>query len=493
MTTASTHVSRPSADIHASPEVSAIDSSARGPLLLLVGASIKWLVLGSVLAVITSIQLFKPTFLADCSWFTYGRAEAMRESIFIYGWAANAGLAIALWVLARIGGSPLRAANWVGAGAIFWNLGLLLGLIGIATGDATSISFLQLPRYVQPFMLFAYGAIAVAGVLAWTGRRHEQTFVSHWYAVAALFLFPWIFSAAQVMLLWAPVRGTLQAVVAGWYVQGAWTLWLAPLALSGAYYLVPKITGRVIPSYVFWTSLSFWTLVFVGPWTAGRNLVGGPVPAWIPTFAIGSCSLLLFHYFMVVLNLRHAFRGGSAALRFIAFGILAYVIGGSADAITSLRFVAKTIQFTHFMEAQQQLALYGGVSMLFFGAIYFLVPRVSGRAWASGTFVNGHFTLMLLGILLLVGALMSAGVIQGNALNEVKIVDGQPVTASFAQIAASTRTPLLLATAAQAILLVGNLLLAVNFLRTACFASSKSGTPVSDFLRQPSTMEASAS
>lgn len=485
MTTASTHASHSSAENHAPAEVSVVDSSARGPLLLLVCAAVKWLVLGSVLGLITSIQLFDPAFLADCSWFTHGRAEAMRESIFIYGWAANAGLAIALWVLARIGGSPLRAANWVGAGAIFWNLGLLLGLIGIATGDATSISFLQLPRYVQPFMLFAYGAIAVAGVLAWTGRRHEQTFVSHWYAVAALFLFPWIFSVAQVMLLWAPVRGTLQAVVAGWYVQGAWTLWLAPLALSGAYYLVPKITGRVIPSYVFWTSLSFWTLVFVGSWTGGRHLVGGPVPAWIPTFAIGSCSLLLFHYFMVLLNLRHTFKGGSATLRFISFGLIAYVVGGSADAVTSLRFIAKATQFTHFMAAQQQLALYGGVSMLFFGAIYFMVPRVSGRAWASGVFVNGHFALMVLGILLLVGALVGAGVVQGEGLNDASV--------TFAQMGANTRPALLVATAAQGLLLLGNLLFAVNFFRTACFFSSRSSVPVSDLLRQPSTMEAPAS
>ncbi|HEX2852945.1 MAG TPA: cbb3-type cytochrome c oxidase subunit I [Opitutaceae bacterium] len=486
MTTAPTHASQPPVEGSASAEVTAIDSTARGPLLLLVGAAVKWLVIGSVLALITSIQLFKPAFLADCSWFTHGRAEAMRETIFIYGWAANAGLAIALWVLARLGGSPLRAGNWIGAGAIFWNLGLLVGLIGIATGDATSISFLQLPRYVQPFMLFAYGAIAIAGVLAWTGRRHDQTFASHWYAVAALFLFPWIFSVAQVMLLWAPVRGTLQAVVAGWYVQGAWTLWLAPLALSGAYYLVPKITGRVIPSYVFWTSLSFWTLVFVGAWTGGRHLVGGPVPAWIPTFAIGSCSLLLFHYFMVLLNLRHAFRGGSVALNFIAFGLVAYVAGGAADAVTSLRFVAKVTQFTHFIEAQQQLALYGGVSMMFFGAIYFLVPRVAGRVWASGALVRGHFFLTAVGVLLLVAALAKAGLTQGHGLNTASV--------SFAQIAADTRTSLLIATAAQGILLLGNLIFAFNFFHTACsFSPSKSGVPVTDLLRQPSTMEAPAS
>ena len=54
---------------------------------------------------------------------------------------------------------------------------------------------------------------------------------------------------AQAVLLWWPVRGTVQAIAAGWYAQGVWTLWLAPLALAGAYYIVPKIAGRVLPTY----------------------------------------------------------------------------------------------------------------------------------------------------------------------------------------------------------------------------------------------------
>jgi cytochrome c oxidase cbb3-type subunit 1 len=490
MTTAPTHASSAPISTATSGEITAADLSGQGPLLLLVLAAVKWLVISGVFALIASIQLFNPAFFADSFWLTHGRAEAIRESAFIYGWGANAGLAIALWVLARLGGAPLRAGNWVRVGTVFWNLGLLVGLVGIALGDATSISFLELPRYVQPLMLVAYCAIGVAGVLAWTGRRTEGTYASHWYAVAALFLFPWIFSAAQLMLLFAPVRGVLQAVVTGWYVQGAWTLWLAPLALAGAYYVVPKITGRAIPSYFFWTSLSFWTLVVVGAWTGGRHLVGSPVPAWIPSLAIVSCSLLLFHYFMVFLNLRGAFGGGGTALKFISFGLLAYLLGGVLDAVTSMRAVAKITQFTYFAEAQQQLALVGAVSMLFFGAIYYLVPRVSGRAWASAAFIRGHFFLTAVGIIALVASLAVAGWIQGHALNEATIVDGKPVVATFAEIAARTRTTLMMATAAEGILLLGSVIFAVNFMRTAF--SRSAGVPASTLLNPPKTMEAPA-
>src|ERR1051325_7330453 len=171
-------------------EVTPVDTTARGPLLFLVGSAVLWLVVSGVLALITAIQLRAPGFLADCSVFTYGRAVALRETTFVYGWAANAGIAIALWILARLGGEPLRATNWVFFGAAFWNVGVTLGVIGIAMGDMTSFSLLQLPRYVAVVLLFAWAAMAVSGVLAWSDRRNERMYASHWYFVAALFLFP---------------------------------------------------------------------------------------------------------------------------------------------------------------------------------------------------------------------------------------------------------------------------------------------------------------
>ena len=116
-------------------EVTAADSAGRWPLLLLLGSALTWLVVSSILSLIGSIQLHNPAFMADCEWFTHGRLTALTETAFVYGWAANAGLGIALWVLARLGGSPLRALNWAVVGTLFWNLALVFGLIGIATGD----------------------------------------------------------------------------------------------------------------------------------------------------------------------------------------------------------------------------------------------------------------------------------------------------------------------------------------------------------------------
>jgi cytochrome c oxidase cbb3-type subunit 1 len=463
-------------------EVTEIDASARGPLLLLLGSALLWLVVSGALALVNLVQLHTPSFLADCPLLTFGRTQALQETAFIYGWAANAGLAVALWILGRLGGSPLRSLNWVSAGTVFWNLAVTFGLIGIATGDAMANAWLHLPRYVLPLMLVSYGTIAVAGVLAWTGRREQMTFASQWYAVAALFLFPWIFSAAQVMLVFTPERGVLQALVAGWFVQGAWTLWLAPLALAAAYYLVPKVSGRAIPSYDF-AVLSFWTLLVVGGWTGGRHFIGGPVPAWVATVAGVSCALLLFHYIVVALNLRGAFSGGgSTVLKFVAFGLGAYVLGGLVDALTAVRSVARITEFTYFTAAQSQLALNGAYSMMIFGAIYFLVPRITGHAWASSALIRAHYLAAAIGTIGLVGSLAIAGWVQGHDLNDPAV--------TFAAMAAHTKVWLQIATAAQALLLLGNLLLLGHLLKSAAASFL---APANAIFRQPPTMEVSVS
>ena len=439
-------------------EITAVERANRRPLLFLLGCAVVWLAVSGVLGLIGSIQLHTPGYLAACAALSHGRLEAMRETAFVYGWIGGAGLAMALWVLGRLSGEPLRAPAWAAAGAAFWNLGVLIGMVGIAAGYATSLAFLELPGAVQPILLAAWAAVAAPGILAWAGRRRRTMFAAHWYAAAALFVFPWLFSAAHILLVAAPVRGVLQAVAAGWFEQGLRTLWMAPLALAGAYYTVPRAAGRTLPNYDA-ASVGFWCLLFVGGWTGGRRLIGGPVPAWIATVAIVAAAILLVHYVVVVLNLRVSFGEKAVSLRFIALGVAAYALGGAVDAATAIRGVAAATQFTFFDQAQEQLALYGGISMLLFGTMYFAVPRLANRPWASGALVRGHLALSAAGVALLVAGLAAAGLVQGRDL-------GDPATA-FPAIAAHVEPWLLVATAAQGLLLFGNLLLAVNFFQTA--------------------------
>jgi cytochrome c oxidase cbb3-type subunit 1 len=437
------------------------EAGSRGPLLTLLGFGVLWLVTSAVLSLIAALQLASPAILAGCPWLTVGHTTAMAETAFIYGWIANAGLGLALWMLGRLSAEPLRAANWAVVGTLFWNLAVAGGIIGIAAGEGSGIRFLEIPAHLLPLMLISYAAIGVALVLAWTGRRRDRMFASQWYAVAAIFLFPWIFSIGQVMLVWWPARGALQAILAGWYAQSLWSLWLAPLALSAAYYVVGRMSRAALPAYDT-ALLGFWTLLFVGGFTGGRHLIDGPVPAWIPTLAIVTSWVLLIQYLIVGLNLRGAFSGGGLPLRFIGAGLFAYLLGGVVDAVTALRAVAVTTQYTYFDQAQLQLALYGAVTLILLGALYFALPRITGAAWRSGALARGHLVVSLTGVALLVICLGIAGCIQGGDLNNPAV--------TFSALTADVRPWLLGASAGFALLVFGSLLLAINYFQTVAAA-----------------------
>jgi cytochrome c oxidase cbb3-type subunit 1 len=243
-------------------------------------------------------------------------------------------------------------------------------------------------------------------------------------------------------------------------------LWLAPLALACAYYLVARLGGKVLPSYEA-APLAFWMLVVVGTWSAGRHLIGGPVPAWLPTMAVFGFSLLLYHFAVVGLNLRGAFALGGPAGGALKFGLVSYLVFGLLAFLMSFRGIALRTQFTHFSSAADQLFLYGGVSMILFAAIYFLVPGLTGREWSSAGLTSGHLTGVRLGVALSVLALGAAGISQGSMLLNAKT--------GFGEIAAGVRTSLLLNTAAQFVLLASNLLLLVNFWRSTCSCCQESG------------------
>jgi len=461
----------------ASAEVSDLDRSARWPLAFLIVASLGWLVFSGFVALLNTFQIIAPAFLADFEWLIYGRLQAIQESALLYGWAVNAALAVGLWLLVRLGGAPLRAGNFVAVGGVFWNLGLTVGLGGIAAGHMTSFALFQLPSYIQPLLLVAFAAIAAPGVLAWTGRRERATFASQWYIVAALFLFPWAFSVAHLMLLFAPVRGVLQPIIAVWYGQNFLSLFLAPIAVGILYYLLPKIKGQVLPAYDF-AAYGFWSLLLFAGWMGARHLIGGPVPAWLPTASIAAASMVLFHHIILALNLRGLFApGGSLALKFAAGGLAAYLLSGLLDAVFAMRGLARITHFTYFEQAQFQL-LFAAISLSLFAAIYYLVPRLFGVAWPSVSLIRAHFLASLIGFPALILVLALAGWRQGIALADPEI--------PLRVIAANTRPWLQVAAAAQIVLLFGNLTLLAHVARLLC--ASRSGESLAQF-RQPQALE----
>src|SRR6476646_9792899 len=114
-----------------------IDASTRLPVLMFYTSAIAWLLLGTLLAGLTSFKMHMPDLLSGCSFLTYGRLRPAHMNVMLYGWASMAGIGTAIWLMARLSRTTLRHPLLLVAGAGFWNLGVLIGVIGIFAGQST--------------------------------------------------------------------------------------------------------------------------------------------------------------------------------------------------------------------------------------------------------------------------------------------------------------------------------------------------------------------
>lgn len=464
-----------SPDNNARAEQQEIDASSRWPVLVFFSQAIAWLVIGGALQLIAAIQLHTPdflSFLAGFEWFTHGRVAAAAQNVLVYGWGFNAGLGVALWLMARLSAAALRHGGWLIVACKAWNITVGLGMLGILMGGTTSFELLEFPRWVTLMLLATYALMGVWAITTFSVRNTENVFAAQWYVFAAIIFFPWLYAVAQTMLFAAPTHGTVQAIVNAWYVNGIYGLWFTPLALAAAYYFLPKITGKPIHDY-YLAPIGFWWLLLTSALAGGSRLIGGPVPAWVATLGAVANFMLVVAVLIVLKNFFGTLRGnfgalkGSVTLRFIFISVLGFAFASVLNFALSLRGFAMNTQFTLIGELRDWTIAYAVFATAMFGAAYFIVPRLTGTAWHSSVLVKAHFYCTLAGMLLLVAALIYGGFEQGRLLNQT--------TVPFSEITAALKPWLTARSLALMVLLTGHLAFAINFFWTAYGAVTATG------------------
>ncbi len=438
-----------------------VDRSVRVPVLLFFGSALTWLLVSLSLSLVAAVKMHEPHFLSGYAFDTYGRVRPAATNALLYGWLSSAGIGVGLWLTARLSRTRLAQSGFVIAAWALWNLGISLGTFGILNGESTSFEWLEYPRYVSVLLVIAYAFIAVWTLLMFNARpRGENVFISQWYVLTAFLWFPWVYATANLFMLFLPVQASAQIPVNWWFVHNLSGLWFTPLALAAAYYLVPRIIGQPIHAYPL-AFIGFWTLVFFSGWRGGQSLIGGPVPAWIVSVGIGAAILTLIPLLIIGNNLLGTLHKRSDALRwspslqFIYVSVLALIGGGVMSILLATRTVSRSLHFTLVEVAGSELILYGFVSMAFFGAIYYITPRLTGWDWASHGLIRVHFWLTLAGLGISLCMLIVAGVLQGYGLTDPKM----PVPSTVQMI-----VPLLVTrTLAVATMLLGTLPLAISF------------------------------
>lgn len=381
-------------------------------------AAVVWLLVASAAGLTASIKLHEPDWLVQQAWLTFGRIRTIHLNSVAYGWAPMAGLGIAMFVIPRLLKTPLLGARFAFAGVVLWNAALIAGLGSIAAGINDGLEWLEIPWQIG--VLFAAGGALMALPLVFTlaNRRVAQLYVSVWYMGAALFWLPVLYVVAKFPGLH---QGVEQAAMNWWFGHNVLGLFYTPLALATVYYFLPKIIGRPIESYNL-SLLGFWGLAFFYGQVGGHHLVGGPVPEWMVTLSIVQSMMMIIPVAAFTVNMALTLRGRLAAmrwsptLRFIGLGGLMYTASSLQGSFEALRSVQAVTHFTHFTVAHAHLGLYGFVTLVFFGAMYFVMPRITAREWPYPRLIALHFWLVAVGIGVYFVGLTIGGWLQGLAM-----------------------------------------------------------------------------
>ncbi len=393
---------------------------------LVVGVSLTlavvWLVLASLAGLISSIKLHAPDWWVQYDWLTFGRIRPIHLNMVAYGWCSLAGVGVAIWLIPRLLKTELVGAKYALVGGAMWSIGVFAGTVAIAMGYSDGLEWLEYPWQIDILLVVGGAMVGIPLWLTLLQRKVKHLYVSVWYIAAGLLWFPIMFLIAN----WPGLHfGVQQATMNWWFGHNVLGLWFTPIGLGAAYYFIPKVLGKPIHSYNL-SLLGFWSLAFFYSQVGGHHLIGGPVPSWLITISIVQSMMMVIPVFAVAVNQHMTVLGNfraliySPTLRFIVLGAMMYTAASVQGSLEALRAVNTITHFTHYTIAHAHLGLYGFFSMVMFGSIYFIMPRVMNWEWPYPKLISLHFWLVLIGFAIYFIWLSLGGWLQGLAMLDEK-------------------------------------------------------------------------
>jgi cytochrome c oxidase cbb3-type subunit I/II len=358
-----------------------------------------------------------PTFLGGHAWETWGRLRYNHTQGIFFGWLGNAFIAFCYYVVPRLANRPVtsRKLGWV----IFWlwNFAILLpGWILVCAGFSQPLEWAEFPIIVDLFVILAFVLMMVQFVRPILRVPAGDLYVSGWYIVGGL-----VFTALAYPignLVPELVAGAKGAAFSGLWIHDAVGLFVTPLALAMAYYVIPSVTRRPIYSH-FISMMGFWLLFFIYPLNGTHHYVYSAIPMSAQRGAIIASIYLGLSVILVVTNLLLSLRGstdkvgGNVPLRFVWFGVVAYLIVSLQGSMQAIMPVNRFIHFSDWVIGHSHFAMIGFASFIAAGAlahIWSSLPSARYNARAMGW----AYWLLAIGLGLMVIDLTAAGLVEGQ-------------------------------------------------------------------------------
>jgi cbb3-type cytochrome c oxidase subunit I len=387
----------------------------------LVSAAV-WLVIGTVFGLLLTIEFVFPDFARGVAQIVFPRLRQAHVNTVLFAWLSGAMMGIWLYIVPRLTGRKIYSELLGNLSAIAWNVSVAIGIVAIMYGHTQSREYAEM-IWVVDVAVMAVLLMNLFNILMTIRHRVEpKLYVSLWFIVATVVLFPLVYFIGNVM--WQPPTGALMgindATVNWFYGHNVLGLWFTTGLLAVLYYIVPKETGT--PLYSSSLSLvAFWGTLFFYTGVGAHHLLWAPVPPWLKTIAVAESIGMVIPVAATMFNIMLTMRGNwahtrsSVPLLYVLTGWAAYILVSFQGSNEALRGVNEVTHFTQYVPGHAMLGLMFFSASICIAGAYYVLPRALGRSLYSRRLARAQYALYVIGFAAFFLSFVVNGAIQGVA------------------------------------------------------------------------------
>jgi cbb3-type cytochrome c oxidase subunit I len=354
-------------------------------------------------------------------WLLFSRVRPVHTNGMIFGFVGSALMGTIHYYVPRLVRAPLYSPFAARSSMWMWNVAVIAGTVTLLLGFTQSREYAEYVWPVDVLVLIVWLVTFYNLYMTVRARQEKTLYVSVWYSFAALIFIWWIYFFGNAV--WHPstgaITGIADAVLAWFYGHGIVGLFLTPLAVAISYYVIPIMTGRPLFSHTV-SLVGFWSILIFYPHIGGHHLLQTPIPTWLKVVAVTGSVGMLLPVLAVLINLWLTMRGRLAVLhadvggKWVFAGLVWYLIVCLQGSFQALPIIQRVTHLTNWVIGHSHISVLGFSGFIAIGAVYSLVPRLTGKALHSRKLADIQYWMVLIGLSGFWFVLTVAGLIQGN-------------------------------------------------------------------------------
>jgi len=450
--------------------------------------TVVWGIVGMLVGVIVAAQLYWPSLTEGIEWLSYGRLRPLHTNAVIFAFGGCALFSTSLHVVQRT--CHVRLISDKLASFVFWGwqLVIVLAAVTLPLGITQGKEYAELEWPIDLLIAVVWVAYALLFIGTIAIRRVKHIYVANWFfaafilAVALLHIVNSIAMPASWFKSYSVYSGAVDAMVQWWYGHNAVGFFLTAGFLGMMYYYVPKQAGRPVYSYRL-SIVHFWALIAIYMWAGPHHLQYTALPDWVQSVGMVFSLILLapswggaINGIMTLSGVWHKLRT-DPILKFLIVSLSFYMIATFEGPMMSIKMVNSLSHYTDWTIGHVHAGALGWVAMVSIGSIYVLLPRLLGlQRMYSVRWIDLHFWMHTIGLVLYIASMWIAGVMQGlmwRATNS----DGT-LTYAFVEALNFTYPYYLVRFLGGVVILLGMCLMAFNVYKTYQRARAVADQPV---------------